>query len=145
LPDPQAADDRPEHPELFISYASGDLDRAATLHRLLAAEGFRVWFDNVRLTPGCDWHKEIAAGCVSPVIRQPTDRLACEREEDSDAHIKLAEPSVCWPASPDEFREVWLDRMCAPRHQTIRGSSAFAALPSVIGGPGSDFIVARTE
>jgi hypothetical protein len=63
LPDPQAADDRPEHPELFISYASGDLDRAATLHRLLAAEGFRVWFDNVRLTPGCDWHKEIAAGC----------------------------------------------------------------------------------
>jgi hypothetical protein len=74
LPDPQAADDRPEHPELFISYASGDLDRAATLHRLLAAEGFRVWFDNVRLTPGCDWHKEIAAGCEaarrsrSPVV-----------------------------------------------------------------------------
>jgi hypothetical protein len=34
LPDPQAADDRPEHPELFISYASGDLDRAVALYRL---------------------------------------------------------------------------------------------------------------
>jgi hypothetical protein len=53
LPDPQAADDRPERPELFISYASGDLDRADALHTRLAAEGFRVWFDKVRLTPGC--------------------------------------------------------------------------------------------
>jgi hypothetical protein len=29
-----------------------------------------------------------------PFIRQPTDRLACEHEENSDAHIKLAEPSA---------------------------------------------------
>jgi hypothetical protein len=71
LPDPQAADDRPEHPELFISYSSGDFDRAAGLHRLLAAEGFRVWFDKVRLTPGCDWHKEIEAGCEAAHVILP--------------------------------------------------------------------------
>jgi hypothetical protein len=71
LPDPQAADDRPEHPQLFISYASGDLHRAAALHALLAAEGFRVWFDKVRLTPGCDWHKEIEAGCEAARVILP--------------------------------------------------------------------------
>jgi hypothetical protein len=71
LPDPHAADDRPEHPELFISYASGDLDRATALHRVLAAEGFRVWFDKVRLTPGCDWHKEIEAGCEASRVILP--------------------------------------------------------------------------
>jgi hypothetical protein len=56
---------------LFISYASWDLDRADALHRLLAAEGFRVWFDKVRLTPGCDWHKEIAAGCEAARVILP--------------------------------------------------------------------------
>jgi hypothetical protein len=55
--DPQAADDRPEHPELFISYASGDLHRAAALHAGLSAQGLRVWFDKIRLTPGCDWRQ----------------------------------------------------------------------------------------
>jgi tetratricopeptide (TPR) repeat protein len=64
-------DDRPEHPELFISYASGDLARAAALHARLAAEGFRVWFDRVRLTPGCDWHKEIEAGCDAGRVMLP--------------------------------------------------------------------------
>ena len=50
MADPQAQDDRPENPELFISYASGDLDRAAVLHDRLVKDGFRVWFDKVRLT-----------------------------------------------------------------------------------------------
>jgi tetratricopeptide (TPR) repeat protein len=71
LPDPQAVDDRPEHPELFISYASGDLDRAAALHALLVSDGFRVWFDKVRLTPGCDWHKEIEGGCEAARVVLP--------------------------------------------------------------------------
>ena len=71
MPDPQAADDRPEHPELFISYASGDLDRAVALHALLVAEGLHVWFDKVRLTPGCDWHKEIEAGCEAARVILP--------------------------------------------------------------------------
>jgi hypothetical protein len=65
----QARDDRPGNPELFISYASADLGRAAPLHARFAAEGFRVWFDKARLTPGCDWHKEIeAARVVLPLI-----------------------------------------------------------------------------
>ena len=71
MPEPRGADSQPEYPELFISYASSDLDRAATLHRLLAAEGFRVWFDKVRLTPGCDWHHEIAAGCEAARVILP--------------------------------------------------------------------------
>src|SRR5215469_216823 len=71
LADPHAEDDRPEHTELFISYASGDLARATALHALLAAEGFRVWFDKVRLTPGCDWHKEIEAGCEAARVILP--------------------------------------------------------------------------
>src|SRR6516162_3396418 len=68
---PQAADDRPRNPDLFISYASSDLNRAAGLHRRLAAEGFRVWFDKIRLTPGCDWHKEIEAGCEASRVILP--------------------------------------------------------------------------
>ena len=71
MADPQAQDDRPENPELFISYASGDLDRAAALYARLAAEGRTVWFDKIRLTPGCDWHKEIEAGCKSARIILP--------------------------------------------------------------------------
>src|SRR6516162_8825435 len=71
MPDPQTADNRAEHPELFISYASSDLARATALHALLAAEGFRVWFDKVRLTPGCDWHKEIEAGCEAARVILP--------------------------------------------------------------------------
>jgi hypothetical protein len=69
--DLQAENDPAENPELFISYASGDLDRAAALHAHLAAEGFRVWFDKVRLTPGCDWHKEIEAGCDAARVALP--------------------------------------------------------------------------
>jgi hypothetical protein len=42
LPDQRAADSRPENPELFMSYASGDLDRAAAVHGRLAAEGSRL-------------------------------------------------------------------------------------------------------
>jgi hypothetical protein len=72
LPGPaQAADDRPEDPELFISYVSGDLACATALHARLAAEGFRVWFDKVRLTPGCDWHKDIEAGCEASRVILP--------------------------------------------------------------------------
>jgi hypothetical protein len=71
LADPQAVDDRPEDPELFISYASGDLDRAAILHARLTAEGFHVWFDKLRLTPGCDWHREIEAGCEAARVILP--------------------------------------------------------------------------
>jgi hypothetical protein len=64
-------DDRPERPKLFISYASGDLVRAAALHALLAAEGFCVWFNKVCLTPGWDWPKGDRGG-----LQETHSRLA---------------------------------------------------------------------
>jgi len=33
--------------------------------------------------------------------------------------------------------------VCAPRHQTISRTPALARIPSVIGGPGADFIAAQ--
>jgi hypothetical protein len=81
LPASPAGDDRPEHPELFISYASGDVDRAAALHTRLVAEGFRVWFDKLRLTPGCDWHREIEAGCETSRVILPLITLGWAKSE----------------------------------------------------------------
>jgi len=80
---PQARDDRPERPELFISYASPDLDRAAALHTRLAAEGFRVWFDNVRLNPGCDWDAPLLRGTGSDQITDDD-----EAGGDADPHVQ---------------------------------------------------------
>jgi len=82
---PQARDDRPERPELFISYASPDLDRAAALHTRLAAEGFRVWFDNVRLNPGCDWDAPLLRGTGSDQITDDD-----EAGGDADPHEATA-------------------------------------------------------
>src|SRR5271166_4288059 len=65
------SDFRPEAPELFISYASANLDRAAALATRFAAEGFRVWLDKARLSPGCDWHREIEKGCEASRIVVP--------------------------------------------------------------------------
>jgi hypothetical protein len=81
VPDPRAQDHRPEHPELFISYASADVDRAAALHTRFAAEGFRVWFDKFRLTPGCDWHREIEAGCEAARVILPLITPRWEKSE----------------------------------------------------------------
>jgi tetratricopeptide (TPR) repeat protein len=57
--------------DCFISYSSHDLAFAEELHRRLIAEGFTVWFDKARLTPGCDWHKEIEAGCEASRVLLP--------------------------------------------------------------------------
>jgi hypothetical protein len=62
MADHPALETRTKPPEVFISYASRDLDRAAALHARLVAAGFSVWFDRARLNPDCDWHKEIEAG-----------------------------------------------------------------------------------
>jgi len=61
----------PENPQLFISYASDDVARAEALHARLTAAGFEVWFDKARLAPGCDWHKEIEAGCEAARVILP--------------------------------------------------------------------------
>jgi hypothetical protein len=57
--------------DVFISYASPDLKFAEALHSRLTDEGFSVWFDVARLNPGCDWHKEIEAGCEAARIILP--------------------------------------------------------------------------
>jgi len=57
--------------DLFISYASPDLELAQALQRRLTDEGFSVWFDKARLNPGCDWHKEIEAGCEAARVILP--------------------------------------------------------------------------
>ena len=58
-------------PGVFISYASPDLARAEALQARLVAAGFSVWFDRARLNPGCDWHKEIEAGCEAARVILP--------------------------------------------------------------------------
>ncbi len=60
----------PTH-DLFISYRSSDLALAEVLDQRLRHEGFRVWFDKLRLNPGCDWHREIEAGCDASRIILP--------------------------------------------------------------------------
>lgn len=57
--------------DAFISYSSSDLAFAEHLHQRLVSAGFRVWFDKARLNPGCDWHKEIEAGCESSRVILP--------------------------------------------------------------------------
>jgi TIR domain len=54
---PPNVDLAPENPQVFISYAAGDVARAEALHARLVAAGFAVWFDKARLAPGCDWHR----------------------------------------------------------------------------------------
>jgi len=68
---PPNVDLPPENPQLFISYASKDRALAAILHGRLVAAGFSVWFDRARLNPGCDWHKEIEAGCEAARVMLP--------------------------------------------------------------------------
>jgi len=58
-------------PQVFISYASDDVARAEALQARLTAAGFDVWFDKARLAPGCDWHKEIEAGCEAARVILP--------------------------------------------------------------------------
>jgi len=57
--------------DLFISYASPDLKFAEALHSRLTDARFSVWFDKARLNPGCDWHKEIEAGCEAARVILP--------------------------------------------------------------------------
>ncbi|MBI5605948.1 MAG: TIR domain-containing protein [Deltaproteobacteria bacterium] len=65
--------------DIFISYSSNDLSMAQQLYDRLVAAGFngddpknpRIWFDKKRLDPGCDWHREIEAGCENSRIVIP--------------------------------------------------------------------------
>ena len=61
----------PSSNDVFISYATADLAMAEAVHRRLTAAGLSVWFDRARLRPGCDWHKEIEAGCEAARVLLP--------------------------------------------------------------------------
>ncbi len=50
---------------IFISYSRRDVDFARYLRALLEAEGFLVWMDETRLTPGEDWWDMIVANVDS--------------------------------------------------------------------------------
>jgi tetratricopeptide (TPR) repeat protein len=64
-------EDRPAAPDVFISYASADVERAAALHARLKAAGLVVWFDKAHLRDGCRWYDEIAAGCDAARVMLP--------------------------------------------------------------------------
>jgi tetratricopeptide (TPR) repeat protein len=57
--------------DLFVSYRSSDLSLAESLYERLTREGFCVWFDKARLDPGCNWHRQIEAGCEGSRIILP--------------------------------------------------------------------------
>jgi hypothetical protein len=57
--------------DCFLSYSSKDLALAEAIHARLAAAGFDVWFDKIRLQPGFLWHGEIEAACESSRIVLP--------------------------------------------------------------------------
>jgi len=57
--------------DVFISYASTDISLAQELHDRLDKEGFKVWFDKARLSPGFNWYKEIEQGCENSRVVLP--------------------------------------------------------------------------
>ena len=57
--------------DVFISYASEDIAFAQELNDHLVTEGFKVWFDKARLSPGFDWYKEIEQGCENSRVVLP--------------------------------------------------------------------------
>jgi hypothetical protein len=57
--------------DVFISYASVDVKYAQELNDHLVKEGVKVWYDKARLSPGCDWHKEIEQGCENSRVVLP--------------------------------------------------------------------------
>lgn len=57
--------------DCFISYSSLDLKYAEELNEKLFQQGFKVWFDKIRLQPGYNWHHEIEAGCESSRVLLP--------------------------------------------------------------------------
>lgn len=50
-----------KHPlKIFISYASGDREKAQELHAWLASQGTDPWIDTENLLPGQDWKMAIS-------------------------------------------------------------------------------------
>jgi tetratricopeptide (TPR) repeat protein len=59
------------YPDLLISYHSTDLTLAAHVYQRLTDAGLTVWFDQVRLQPGCQWYEAMAAAADNARIVLP--------------------------------------------------------------------------
>ncbi len=63
---------------IFISYSKQDIEFVRYLRTLLAAQGYTVWMDEVRLTPGTDWWDAIETNVVNCaaflVVMSPNSR-----------------------------------------------------------------------
>jgi tetratricopeptide (TPR) repeat protein len=94
--------------DCFISYNSIDIQHAERLNAQLVAAGFNLWFDRLRLNPGCNWHEEIEEGCVNsrvvlPVLTPSWKQSEWTRFETYGAESVIplifegAWPEVCTP------------------------------------------------
>ena len=94
----------PEGYDVFISYKFEDLVHAETLHENLRRAGFRVWFDKARLNPGCNWHKEIEAGCDGSRVVLPVLTPGWKKSEWTKFETYGAEAVIplCYEGSWDE-------------------------------------------
>ena len=94
----------PEVCDVFISYKSEDVAHDEALHERLLGAGVRVWFDKARLDPGCNWHKEIEAGCeasrvVLPVLTPDWQKSEWTKFETYGAEVVIP---LCYEGSWDE-------------------------------------------
>jgi tetratricopeptide (TPR) repeat protein len=129
-------------PQVFISYASEDRALAVILHGRLAAAGFSVWFDRARLNPGCDWHKEIEAGCeaarvILPVLTQRWQHSPWTKYETyaSDAVIPVVaegKPELVMPPPLRRWNAHALDPLTA---DDPAWGSLFAAIQGKLAEP----------
>jgi hypothetical protein len=128
--------------ELFISYASPDFARAEALHRRLSEEQFSVWFDKVRLNPGCDWHREIEAGCnaarlVLPLLTPHWQKSDWTKYETYAAPVVLPIIAEC---APEEVLTPPLRRLQAATFDPLSATGAdwqalFAAIRAKLAAP----------
>ncbi|HNX33263.1 MAG TPA: TIR domain-containing protein [Kiritimatiellia bacterium] len=94
--------------DCFISYASADVRFAEELHRRLKADGFTVWFDKIRLTPGFNWHAEIEEGCENSRIFLPVLTRHWKQSEWTKFETYGAESVI-----PLVFEGAW-EEVCTP-------------------------------
>ncbi len=131
--------------DCFISYASADLAFAEELHRRLVAAGFTVWFDKVRLQPGCDWHRDIEQGAEDSRIKLPVLTPRWRLSEWTKFETYGAEaviPILC----EGQFEDVSTSPLTSFQSQTMDfrgGASAdwprmFAALRTLLAEPPPD-------
>jgi tetratricopeptide (TPR) repeat protein len=95
--------------DVFISYASEDIAFAQELNDHLVNEGFKVWFDKTRLSPGFDWYKEIEQGCENSRVILPVMTPRWKNSEWTKFETYSAEAVF-----PILFEGIWSDVSTPP-------------------------------